>query len=346
MVSTPDENLTLLVVGDPRGALSVAALQLRGVSICEERISAIEAAAARPFTAIAVVISSFPDSMVAVVNQLHAANSAARLYLLARMYEEPQAISLMGSCRNGDGSFIADYLICPAEPAEIQQILSPETAAEAAVAPAASSELVEQLTRMATEDYLTQLKNRRYLDEFLVQIIDRARRTDTEVSLLVLDIDGLKHYNDTWGHTVGDSVLKQAAAFIKTCCRQHDIVARLGGDEFAVVFWDMPKEQSSEVNSAQVQDERRSANAAHPDENVIITRFRENLAGSGQVLLGPAGIGTLTMSGGLAKFPHDGANADELFLAADAALLNAKRSGKNRIYLVGQGETIEEGTGQ
>jgi diguanylate cyclase (GGDEF)-like protein len=337
MVSTPVENLSLLVVGDPRGALSVAALHLQGVSVCEEKTSALELASAQPFSAIAVVMSSFPEQTEKLISELHAANSAARLYLLARMYEEPQAMALVGACRNGGGSLIADYIICPAEPAEVFRIVSPKEPEAVVGAASAEPELVEQLTKMATEDYLTGVKNRRYLDEFLIQIIDRATRTETEVSLVLLDIDGLKHYNDTWGHTVGDSVLRQAAAFIKTCCRQHDVVARTGGDEFAVVFWDMPKEeQAGDTNFA--ADDRRVANAAHPHENVIIERFRMNLAGTGLALLGPAGIGTLTMSGGLATFPRDGANADELFQAADAALLQAKRSGKNRIYLVGQGE--------
>jgi GGDEF domain-containing protein len=338
MVSTPDENLSLLVVGDPRGALSVAALHLQGVSVCEERTSAIEKAATQPFSAIAVVMSSFPEHTEKLIGELHAANSTARLFLLARMYEEPQAMALVGACRNGGGSLIADYIICPAEPAEVFRIVSPKEPEVVAGVPGAAPELVEQLTKMATEDYLTGLKNRRYLDEFLIQIIDRATRTETEVSLVLLDIDGLKHYNDTWGHTVGDSVLRQAAEFIRTCCRQHDVVARTGGDEFAVVFWDMPKEEVEGANLAAGQDERRSTNAAHPGELMIIERFRANLAGAGSALLGPAGIGTLTMSGGLATFPRDGANADELFEAADAALFQAKRSGKNRIYLVGQGE--------
>jgi GGDEF domain-containing protein len=340
MASTQDENMSLLVIGDPRGALSVAALQLKGVSVCEERTSAVERAASQPFSAIAIVMSSFGENVGSLVSEIHSANASARLYLLARMYEEPQAMALIGVCRNGAGSLITDYVICPAEPAEVFRIVSPASEIAPGTSQAsASPELLDQLTRMATEDYLTGLKNRRYLDEFLIQIIDRGRRTETEVSLLLLDIDGLKHYNDTWGHTVGDSVLKQGAAFIKSCCRQYDVVARTGGDEFAVVFWDTPKDNMAGGNSlAAGKDDRRVTSSTHPGETVIIERFRTNLSEAGLALLGPAGIGTLTMSGGLATFPQDGANADELFLAADAALLHAKRSGKNRIYLVGQGD--------
>ncbi|HSV26557.1 MAG TPA: GGDEF domain-containing protein, partial [Sedimentisphaerales bacterium] len=266
------------------------------------------------------------------IGQLHSAAGSAGLVLLARMYEEPEAIELMGSCRNGAGPFISDYLICPVEARELVCLAMPggrKASQTAFLEKADDVEAMEELVRMATEDYLTGLKNRRYLDEFLVQAIERARHGVSQVSLLVLDIDGLKHYNDTWGHTIGDSVLHQAAAFIRSCCRSHDVVARIGGDEFAVVFWNVPAAGESEM-----QDRRRAA--MHPGEAQVIDRLRVRLAGAGLPLLGPTGIGMLEMSGGLAAFPHDGASAKELYLAADAALLHAKRAGKNRIYLVGQ----------
>ncbi len=333
MVSTSDKNLSLLIVGEPDGSLPAGILQRPGLVICRQAEDAIRLAAAGPFSAIAVVLSCYPDNAVQLLRDLHSVAASARLLLLAQMYEEPRAMELMRSCRNGAGSFVSDYVICPVESGEILGLLS--SMPRGPLGSAADSGAVDELVRMATEDYLTGLKNRRYFDEFLIQVVDHSSRRSCQVSLAVLDIDGLKHYNDTWGHTVGDSVLRQAATFIKGCCRPHDIVARIGGDEFAVIFWDAPG--SLQGGAASAQDDRRIRSATHPDESVMIERFRLRLAGAGLPLLGPAGIGTLAMSGGLATFPRDGTGADELYLAADTALLHAKRSGKNRIYLVGQG---------
>lgn len=336
MVSVSRENLSLLIVGQSQGAVPLAALRLSGLRVCPDANLAIELATGGSFAAIGVVMSSFPDSLPQLIRDLHSANGSSRLFLLARMYEEPQAMALMKTSCNGAGPLVTDYLICPADPDEIlggaSRDIHPDVPA-LSVPASAAPDMMDELVRMATEDYLTGLKNRRYFEEFLSQITGRASRTSTEVTLVELDIDGLKHYNDTWGHNVGDSVLRQAAAFIKRCCRSHDLVARIGGDEFAVVFWDVPT--SGQGGGA--GDERRAASAVHPGEAEIIDRFRERLVGAGLPLLGPAGIGTLTMSGGLATFPRDGAGAAELLLAADTALLQAKRSGKNFIYLVGQG---------
>ena len=117
---------------------------------------------------------------------------------------------------------------------------------------------------------------------------------------------------------------------LRRCCRTHDIVGRIGGDEFAVIFWDPTLPASSE-------DERRSAQAGHPKEAIFIAkRFRTELGKAELHLLGPEGRGILKISGGLATFPRDGYTIQQLFQQADNALLEAKRSGKNRIYLVGR----------
>jgi GGDEF domain-containing protein len=159
------------------------------------------------------------------------------------------------------------------------------------------------------------------------------------VTLLIFDIDNFKHYNDVYGHTAGDEVLKQAAVLMRRCCRGHDVVGRIGGDEFAVVFWDDPQR-----GPLKEEAERRSAMADHPGEAIFIAkRFRKGLGKAELHLLGPEGKGVLTISGGLASFPYDGSTTDELFEQADKALLEAKRSGKNKIYLVGspQGDIAE-----
>jgi diguanylate cyclase (GGDEF)-like protein len=205
---------------------------------------------------------------------------------------------------------------------------------------------IRYLEQLATEDDLTGLKNRRYIWEFSRQIIEYAKKENGRVTLLVFDVDDLKKYNDTYGHQAGDEILKQAAVLMQRCCRSHDVVGRIGGDEFAVIFWDStwgrltadPQQQRFAASAN--TDERRSADADHPAEAITIAkRFVKELSKAGLsnfAELGPQGRGVLTISGGLASFPRDGETIEQLFQQADKALLEAKRSGKNRIYLVGK----------
>jgi diguanylate cyclase (GGDEF)-like protein len=199
---------------------------------------------------------------------------------------------------------------------------------------------IHQLEKLATEDDLTGLKNRRYIHEFARQIIERSQKSNGRVTVLIFDIDDFKHYNDVYGHAAGDEVLKQAALLIRRCCRRHDAVARLGGDEFAVVFWDDPH-----LYAQAEGNERRSSETDHPKEVIeIARRFRREIEKTNLNLPGANGTGVLTISGGLATLGGNGSSTEDLFAKADLALLDAKRSGKNRIYLVGS--TLSTGSGQ
>jgi len=184
-------------------------------------------------------------------------------------------------------------------------------------------------------DDLTNLKNRRYLSQFLPAILAKAKAGQCQVTLLLFDIDDFKHYNDAYGHSVGDDVLRQTAKLIRRCCRNQDVVARLGGDEFAVVFWDVPDTQPSRGSTS----DRRGSSRNHPRQPVFMAeRFRVEMSDTPFDKLGPQGKGALSISGGLATFPTDASNAQELYEKADKAMLEAKRNGKNRVYLVGQPE--------
>lgn len=349
----------ILLVGDAgRAFLDTGALQGERFEVCANLPDAIETAAPSRFAAIAIVISPNSARLGSALKTLRDRGNT-KIVLLAQMYQEPIAIELVNSAYNGT-SLANDYYVCPVEPNVLYESLTGARPSRPdLVARPDESDLqgkagttetrIRQLERLATEDDLTNLKNRRYIREFARQIIDRARTENGRVTLLLFDIDDFKHYNDVYGHRTGDEILKQAAVLMRRCCRAHDVVGRIGGDEFAVVFWDDPQRKSSSVSPKPA--ERRSASADHPTQAISIARrFVKELEKAGLSslpdrrqagfgVLGPEGKGILTISGGLASFPRDGNTSEELFLQADKALLEAKRSGKNRIYLVGKPES-------
>jgi diguanylate cyclase (GGDEF)-like protein len=326
----------ILLVGDIGGAfLEADAVRRLSCEIHADMTGAIAAAASSQFAAIVVVMSGAPAKLASALKSLRQANGDAKIILLAQVYEEPAAMEMVHSAFNGT-TLADDYLICPVQTNRFRELIPPVAGAEQKSEPAAAAadevgDKIRLLEKLATEDDLTGLKNRRYIWEFSRQIIERAKSENKKVTLLIFDIDNFKHYNDVYGHSAGDEILKQAAVLMRRCCRGHDVVGRIGGDEFAVVFWDDPRRKISKEDS-----ERRSTAADHPKEAIFIAkRFRKELGKAELHLLGPEGKGVLTISGGLASFPRDGATTDELFEQADNALLEAKRSGKNKIYLVG-----------
>jgi diguanylate cyclase (GGDEF)-like protein len=326
----------ILLIGDiNRAFLDADAVCRLPCEVQTNMHDAIEMAASSSFAAIAVVMSGVSAKLGSALKTLREVNRDTKIILLAQMYEEPLAMQLVDSASNG---LVDDYLICPVQANKFYEsiMFAPGRVGAEPTAPAAidaTREMkIKQLEKLATEDELTSLKNRRYIWEFSKQIIRHAMKEDGRVTLLIFDIDNFKHYNDVYGHSAGDEVLEQAAVLMQRCCRGHDVVGRIGGDEFAVIFWDDPRRKLlKEVT------ERRSSMAEHPKEAIFIAkRFRKELQKAEFHLLGPEGKGVLTISGGLASFPRDGATIQELFQQADKALLGAKRSGKNRIYLVGR----------
>lgn len=195
-----------------------------------------------------------------------------------------------------------------------------------------------KLQKLAITDDLTGVYNGRYFKFFLTGIIDRARVKRFPVTLLLFDIDDFKKYNDQYGHGMGDEILKQTAALMKRCCRDHDLVARIGGDEFAVVFWE-------KEGPRQPRDPKSGSPGRPPQTPLqIFERFKRLLATQDFHGLGAAGQGVLTASGGLASYPWDAQDVAGLIEAADRELMfRAKqRPGKNSIFLVGSDEEPSE----
>ena len=187
---------------------------------------------------------------------------------------------------------------------------------------------ISSLRNMTLRDDLTGIYNRRYLNRFLDNIVDQARRKRFAVTVLVFDIDNFKQYNDLFGHLAGDEILKEMAKLMLSVVRDHDVVARLGGDEFAVVFWDA--------------EHRRRPNSEHPATiRNVAQRFQEALQQHRFPKLAEEAPGTLTISGGLAGYPWDGQTAAQLLERADQMSLQSKRQGKNAIAF-GAGAQLDD----
>jgi diguanylate cyclase (GGDEF)-like protein len=337
--SNNDFNDRILLIGDASQAfVSAHSLDRQNVSLYKDIDAGIDAAATGNWDVIALVISSARPILKSVLGNIRKALPDAKIVLLSRMSEEPAAIELVRAGRNGSG-LADDYLICPVEVSDFfHSIVFSKPHQKAALQDRDSvlqtQKRLRELEVLATTDDLTGLKNRRYVWEFCNQIIEYTRVRNGRVTLLMFDIDYFKHYNDTYSHSAGDEILKQVAVLIRRCCRPHDVVGRIGGDEFVVIFWDVPDDRPhiKEID-------RRSLQSEHPKEAILIAqRFRVELKKAQLSLLGAESQGVLTISGGLASFPRDGSTAAELFEQADKALLGAKRSGKNRIYLVGKSQ--------
>jgi diguanylate cyclase (GGDEF)-like protein len=177
-------------------------------------------------------------------------------------------------------------------------------------------EKLKEIERMRVEaiflshvDDLTGIYNHRFLILQLTQEVDRQKRYANPLSLLMIDIDHFKHYNDTNGHLAGDQALKAVALLIQRAVRQTDIVARYGGEEFAAILINAGKAMAREIG----ERVRR---------NVAETRFpNEHLQPSGN----------LTVSVGAATFSSSISTLTDLLREADNALYRAKRGGRNRI---------------
>lgn len=174
---------------------------------------------------------------------------------------------------------------------------------------ASLQEAVELIATDANTDFLTKLSNRRYFDSALSQLIDSARLSDDPLCLIVADIDHFKKFNDTWGHQIGDQVLKLVAGTLRENVKGQDLIARYGGEEFAIA-----------TPHTNIDDACKLA------ENIRIAVSKRKLVNKAN----NEELGRVTMSFGVALFEDD-LNGDELFQNADAALYQAKESGRNQV---------------
>jgi diguanylate cyclase (GGDEF)-like protein/PAS domain S-box-containing protein len=167
--------------------------------------------------------------------------------------------------------------------------------------------LRDELRQQAIHDPLTGLFNRRYLDETLPRELHMAQRRNAPLSVVMLDLDGFKQFNDSFGHGPGDALLREFGRVLREHLRKSDISCRFGGDEFLLVLPD------SSIADTQERMEQ-------------IRKFLEGLP----IHYGEQVFGMITLSAGIAQTPEHGTSASELLRAADEALYAAKQAGRNR----------------
>ena len=170
----------------------------------------------------------------------------------------------------------------------------------------ANLKLQEKLRHQSLRDPLTGLYNRRYLQECLNKEIDRARRKHHTISIIMLDVDRFKRFNDIYGHSAGDLVLKEVSAYLLSQTRQYDIACRYGGEELVIVMPDASIEDTI-IRAEQIREEIKQLELKHQSQS----------------------LQTITVSIGISCFPQHGYDVDSLIRAADSALYEAKNSGRD-----------------
>jgi diguanylate cyclase (GGDEF)-like protein/PAS domain S-box-containing protein len=173
-----------------------------------------------------------------------------------------------------------------------------------------SLKLREALRNRSVRDPMTQLFNRRYLDETLTRELANCKRANKPLGVIMIDIDHFKSYNDTHGHDAGDYVLVEIADILRSKLREGDVACRYGGEELTMIMLGASKE---------ITYERAEAVRLALETHEFIYKGK-NLAG-------------VTASFGVAAYPEDGEGAIGLLKAADTALYSAKESGRNKVVV-------------
>ncbi|HEV2423349.1 MAG TPA: diguanylate cyclase [Terriglobia bacterium] len=201
-----------------------------------------------------------------------------------------------------------DYLTKPFSPAELRARLFAGERIVAVQQQLTSAR--EALREEAIRDPLTGLFNRRYLEEVLGRELRRARHGDQHLSVLMLDLDHFKNFNDLHGHAAGDAVLKEVGMLLDSHTRREDVVCRYGGEEFVLILPGAPLS----VSLRRADDLRQAVRECSPEWQ------------------GKA-LGSLTVSTGIACCPEHGTTPEELLGAADQAMYRAKREGRDCVVV-------------
>jgi diguanylate cyclase (GGDEF)-like protein len=174
-----------------------------------------------------------------------------------------------------------------------------------------NSHMFQEMKTLSLTDAMTNLHNYRYFEDRLKEEINRASRHKKKVSLMMIDIDHFKNYNDTMGHQAGDEVLRMIGKILKNTIRDEDIVARYGGEEFCIILPGIEK-KGIPILGERVRKKVESEKF-----------FKQEVQPGGQ----------LTISVGTATFPDDAKNFSDIIEKADKALYQAKNAGRNQLKI-------------
>jgi diguanylate cyclase (GGDEF)-like protein/PAS domain S-box-containing protein len=186
-----------------------------------------------------------------------------------------------------------------------------------------SRAMTEEMSHLAQHDILTDLPNRLLLKDRISQAIAAARRNNTKVAVLFLDLDGFKDVNDSLGHAVGDTVLQSVAKCLSSCVRSSDTVSRQGGDEFVVLLSEIKHPSDAGITARKILT---AVTASHTFEQHDLQ---------------------VTASIGLSTYPEDGQDAETLMKNADTAMYQGKKRGNNTYQFFSQdmnARTVERQT--
>jgi diguanylate cyclase (GGDEF)-like protein len=190
---------------------------------------------------------------------------------------------------------------------EIQLQLAKAMADTVALA-LANLKLRTSLLHQSIRDPLTDLFNRRYLEETLEREVRRAERLQRSVAVIMLDIDHFKRFNDTFGHEAGDALLRELGSFLKQEIRGGDFACRYGGEEFVLILPEISLEHARE-SAERLREKIKELNVQY----------------SGGILE------NITLSLGVALYPEHGTTGKAILQAADKALYEAKHQGRDRV---------------
>jgi two-component system, cell cycle response regulator len=238
---------------------------------------------------------SLPDTFgLPTVRQVHAMNPTVPVVVLSGVTDQSLALQAVQQGAQ-------DYLV--------KGQGHPELLARAIRYAIERKRAEEHLTYLAQYDHLTGLVNRSLFRDRLVQAMARSKRMHQPIGLMLLDLDRFKMVNDTFGHDMGDELLKAVTERLKVCVREVDTVARMGGDEFTIILEGVSSEQNVLV---------------------VAKRITESIAEPFEIKGHHLSIG---ISVGITIYPHDDHPIDELLKHADTAMYRAKQQGGSAFHL-------------
>lgn len=297
----------ILVVDDDEmiGEVMVESIRADGhdVDYCDDGAEALERSKAKTYDLIVTDMRLPRLDGLSLMKRLRAGNIDTDVIVITGYGTVENAVECMKA-----GAL--DYLIKPFTVEQLQVAVRKALEHRELRKRAREREFYRELSYI---DSLTGVYNRRYFDEALEAEIHKARMHETDLVLVIADIDDFKIYNDLHGHQKGDEVLSRIGRMMKSVCRASDIVTRYGGEEFAILFPRAGKTHAQELAAR------------------IVNQFRDTPFEGEESLP----VGRLTLSVGVACFPDDARTAEELVRCADAAMYEAKKSGKNRVKLYG-----------